>query len=680
MAERYKQLIKTGTQYQTDCPILLAASALLLDTQTQHVFAQLKLESTISKSMSAVCVELECFDPAGSVTLCCEEYWFRDLEVKFSDQIGQKTAIAISQDAVRSFTVHIKTIVFSNGDSWDAADPKQIMQIVPGKEPLNSILVTELAEQYIRECKKLIGRNPANTPRHHDGLVFCACGATYHNSEKTCPKCGIELEEFEHRINKAYLEEQTTKYRETQRIAAEKEIEQKRIQAEKEKENQRIAAIREAENKKLLKKRLAVALPFLAVISLLLIVIFVVIPSNKYKQAVALFEEEQFDAAAIIFESLSGFSDSSEQAHLARNGSLYAKAETYLSQGQYDEAISIFESLADYSDSSKQANLAKYTKAETLLYNREYDDAISIFRTLGNYSDASERVLEATYEKADSLFNTEKYIDAALEFGTINDYKDSEERKLNSYYVNAETLLKEGDTYEAALAFYQIKEYKDAWKRCFDTWGELANRDSISAGGGWTIGIKQNGQLIYTGPSHIFSSDLMEIVQGLRNVASVSSTNQTVAFLMTDGTVKVVGRDFEGQLETGSWEDIVAIKSTVFLTFGLKADGTVKIAGDTQVGDAILDVISWKNIVAIDGLSDLIAGLKSDGTVVVAGGREDVHNVDDWADITAISVSGHIVGLKSDGTVVATGNNKYGQCNVSSWKNIIAVFTLWKKF
>lgn len=33
----------------------------------------------------------------------------------------------------------------------------------------------------------------------------------------------------------------------------------------------------------------------------------------------------------------------------------------------------------------------------------------------------------------------------------------------------------------------------------------------------------------------------------------------------------------------------------------------------------------------------------------------------------------HTVALKNDGTVIATGDNSYGQCNVSSWKNITAV-------
>ena len=31
------------------------------------------------------------------------------------------------------------------------------------------------------------------------------------------------------------------------------------------------------------------------------------------------------------------------------------------------------------------------------------------------------------------------------------------------------------------------------------------------------------------------------------------------------------------------------------------------------------------------------------------------------------------MGLKADGTVVATGHNNYGECNLSGWKDIVAV-------
>lgn len=52
-------------------------------------------------------------------------------------------------------------------------------------------------------------------------------------------------------------------------------------------------------------------------------------------------------------------------------------------------------------------------------------------------------------------------------------------------------------------------------------------------------------------------------------------------------------------------------------------------------------------------------------------------NVTNWKNIIAIAAGdGYTVGLKSDGTVVATGYNMErdcGQCDVSSWRNIIAI-------
>ena len=68
-------------------------------------------------------------------------------------------------------------------------------------------------------------------------------------------------------------------------------------------------------------------------------------------------------------------------------------------------------------------------------------------------------------------------------------------------------------------------------------------------------------------------------------------------------------------------------------------------------------------------------GLKSDGTVVAVGDNEYGQcNVESWKDIVAISAGKlHTVGLKSDGTVVAVGDNEDGQCDVESWKDIVAI-------
>lgn len=68
-------------------------------------------------------------------------------------------------------------------------------------------------------------------------------------------------------------------------------------------------------------------------------------------------------------------------------------------------------------------------------------------------------------------------------------------------------------------------------------------------------------------------------------------------------------------------------------------------------------------------------GLCSDGTAVATGYNGDGQcNVSSWRDIVAISGGiDNIIGLKSDGTVVAVGNNEDGQCNVSSWCDIVEI-------
>ena len=69
------------------------------------------------------------------------------------------------------------------------------------------------------------------------------------------------------------------------------------------------------------------------------------------------------------------------------------------------------------------------------------------------------------------------------------------------------------------------------------------------------------------------------------------------------------------------------------------------------------------------------AALKTDGTVIAVGNNDDGQcDVSSWTDIVAISAgSYYTVGLKADGTVVAVGNNKNRQCDVSDWTDIVAI-------
>ena len=67
-------------------------------------------------------------------------------------------------------------------------------------------------------------------------------------------------------------------------------------------------------------------------------------------------------------------------------------------------------------------------------------------------------------------------------------------------------------------------------------------------------------------------------------------------------------------------------------------------------------------------------GLKADGTVVAVGDNKYGQcDVSGWTDIVAVSAGyNRTVGLKADGTVVAVGSND-GRCDVSGWTDIVEV-------
>ena len=125
------------------------------------------------------------------------------------------------------------------------------------------------------------------------------------------------------------------------------------------------------------------------------------------------------------------------------------------------------------------------------------------------------------------------------------------------------------------------------------------------------------------------------------------------------------------------WTNIVKIceGNSVWgqLLVGLKADGTVVMAGTKEEIALHEDVMDWRGIVDIDAFDGSIIGLRKDGTVVFSKDWGDI-DVSDWTDIVAVATgSNHVVGLKSDGTVVTAGDNTDSQCNTQDWTDIVAI-------
>ena len=236
-------------------------------------------------------------------------------------------------------------------------------------------------------------------------------------------------------------------------------------------------------------------------------------------------------------------------------------------------------------------------------------------------------------------------------------------------YESALTLEKAGKTAEAAIAFGKAGDYEDAREQAFRLWNETTQRDTLSAGGQHTVGLKADGTVVAVGNNE----DGRCNVSDWRDIVAISAGDEHTVGLKADGSVVAVGDNEDGQCDVDRWTDIVSISAGNEHTVGLKVNGRVVAVGSNFYGQR--EVTGWRDIVAISAGDFHTVGLKADGSVVAVGdnyyGQCDVS---DWTDIIAISARRyHTVGLKADGTVVAVGSNYYGQCFVSAWTDIIAI-------
>ncbi|MGN1028098.1 MAG: protein kinase [Faecousia sp.] len=359
----------------------------------------------------------------------------------------------------------------------------------------------------------------------------------------------------------------------------------------------------------------------------------------------------------------------------------YSSAIKLMEAGQYEEAIAAFEALEGFQDNAQriedcEAGILeqRYEAAVSLMNAGKYEEALSILETLDGYQDRA-AILELRYQAAVSLMNQGKYEEAMAVFEALEGYKDSAEKLEETIrmedYATAEELLSVGDRYGAATAFYAMGDYRDARERSFAIWEEIAPRETVSAGGEHTAGLKADGTVVAVG----LNGDGQCDVSGWQDCVAISAGNGYTIGLKADGTVVAVGSNGFGQCDVSDWRDCVAVSAGWCHTVGLKADGTVMAVGDNREGQC--DVSGWTDIVAVSVRDRHTIGLKADGTVVAVGSNLNGQcDVSGWRDCVAVSTERtHTVGLKADGTVVAVGDTGYGKCNVSGWQDCVAVDT-----
>ena len=387
----------------------------------------------------------------------------------------------------------------------------------------------------------------------------------------------------------------------------------------------RIKEVQE-ENKQKKKKRtligICTVLVTVVIVACIIVLIEVIIPSNKYKKAVAL-----------------------------------------LNQEKYEEAIALFDEIWDYKDSRALASPHKYAMALEMLNVGKYNRAMSYLMTITDYKD-SEQLVKEHIGKFEGYISAGNGSTVGLKSdGTVvaTGFLSKEERYVSEWKDIISISAGMGHFVGIKSDGTVVATGNNRSRQC--NVSHWVNMVSVSAGNHYTIGLESNGRVVDVGQNTSGQCNVWD----WPDVLSISAGGHHTVGLKPDGTVIAVGDNGYGQCEVSDWTDIVSISAGEYHTVGLKSDGTVVAVGDNDCVQC--EVSGWTDIVSISAGGSHTVGLKSDGTVVAVGLNNDRQcYVSKWVDIVSISAGDeHTVGLKSDGTVVAAGNNSLDACDVENW-------------
>lgn len=230
MSERYLKLFSLEENlYIPGSPVLIAAGALLKDTQTGRILGQLKLQSISDQSIKAATVALVPLDTVGNPLGEPVSYQYLDFKVTRDAYWGSQDPIRFSDPSTRAYTASVKEVIFSDNSIWTA--PNSAWKALPAKTTLETQLDDfELATQY----RMHFGMDCQYGYQTAEDLWYCPCGAINHQGESVCHACQKDRNELAgvdwDLLRKEAAERVAQKRAEEEALAAEKKAKQERIQ------------------------------------------------------------------------------------------------------------------------------------------------------------------------------------------------------------------------------------------------------------------------------------------------------------------------------------------------------------------------------------------------------------------------------------------------------------------
>lgn len=226
MSERYLKLFSLEENlYIPGSPVLIAAGALLKDTQTGRILGQLKLQSISDQSIKAATVALVPLNTVGNPLGEPVSYQYLDLKVTRDAYWGSQDPIRFSDPSTRAYTASVKEVIFSDNSIWTA--PNSAWKALPAKTTLETQLDDfELATQY----RMHFGMDCQYGYQTAEDLWYCPCGAINHQGESVCHACQKDRNELAgvdwDLLRKEAAERVAQKRAEEEALAAEKKAKQ----------------------------------------------------------------------------------------------------------------------------------------------------------------------------------------------------------------------------------------------------------------------------------------------------------------------------------------------------------------------------------------------------------------------------------------------------------------------
>ena len=283
MAERFTRLFQLGNDlYSEGSPVIVCAGALLNDTVTGAVIAQIKYQNISEKKIVAAKVYLCAYDAMGAALGERIEYSYLNLNVPSGAYWGGDKAIILPDKASNSFEIVGVSVVFEDGTSWKSGCVDTFASI-----PASPLLVDELHDMALVEQYCLETTSKAKfVPIKYGGLWRCACGCI--NQGAVCTGCNTDKTEAFEKLNNPLLSDQ---------VAARLEIEARQKAEKQAKERKRM-------------KKTAIILTMVGVMAAVGSIYGFWIrpnfiePARKYKEALALYQNGEYEQAESCFSEL----------------------------------------------------------------------------------------------------------------------------------------------------------------------------------------------------------------------------------------------------------------------------------------------------------------------------------------------------------------------------------------